>query len=269
MQRRNLRIEKGCREICSLFFVLGSMDIMDDIIIHPSRGVREKSIPACGILLVNPTEAKTATQTLIDRGGDQRFLFHSGLVVSLDESFFIAGPAVGAPMAAMILEKLIVLGAKSVIMAGWCGAVDADLRVGDTILGGAAYPGEGTSRYYGIKNDVFYPSPRLLDNLAQLFKQNTSIPIWSTDAPYRESRTMLTALADKYKIGVVDMEYTALCAVATFREIDFSALFIVSDELWKPEWHPGFTGKVFKRKSKAQIKLLMQNIVALSSYKEE
>ncbi len=243
------------------------MDTMEDIIVHPSRGVREKTIPTRGILLVNPTEARTATQTLIDRGGEQRFLFHSGLVVSPEQDFFVAGPAVGAPMAAMILEKLIVLGANSVVMAGWCGAVDPALSVGDTVLGGVAHPGEGTSRYYS-SDDVCQPSSRLLKNLQTSFDRIASVPVWSTDAPYRESRKMLKALADRYKVAVVDMEYSALCAVAAFRGIDFASLFLVSDELWKPDWRPGFNGKVFKRKSKAQIKLLMKYIVRLSTYED-
>ncbi|MEA3469322.1 MAG: nucleoside phosphorylase [Thermodesulfobacteriota bacterium] len=244
------------------------MDTMeDDIIVHPRRGVREKTIPACGVLLVNPTEARTAIQTLIDRGGDQRFLFHSGLVVSPEQDFFVAGPALGAPMAAMVLEKLIVLGANSVVMAGWCGAVDSDLSVGDTVLGGVAHPGEGTSRYYS-NDDVCEPSSRLLENLQTSFNMIAPVPVWSTDAPYRESRKMLKALAGQYHVSVVDMEYSALCAVAAFRGIDFASLFLVSDELWQTDWHPGFNGKVFKRKSKAQIKQLMQHIVALSAFEE-
>jgi len=246
------------------------MDKMEDkldIIVHPSRGVREKTIPSCGILLVNPTEARTAIQTLIDRGGDQRFLFHSGLVVSPDEDFFVAGPAVGSPMAAMVLEKLIALGANCVVMAGWCGAVDPGLSVGDTILGGLAHPGEGTSRYYK-SDDVYQPSSRLLESLQTSFDRIVPAPVWSTDAPYRESRKMLKALAEQHNVAAVDMEYSALCAVAAFRKIDFASLFLVSDELWKPDWHPGFNGKVFKRKSKAQIKLLMNKIVALSNFEE-
>jgi len=239
----------------------------DDIIVHPTRGVREKSVPPCGILLVNPTEARTGLQTLIDRGGDQRFLFHSGLAVSPQNDYFVAGPAIGAPMAAMVLEKLIVLGAERVVMAGWCGAIDQNLGVGDTVLGGPGHSGEGTSRYYG-SDDKFLPSSRLLEKLQSSLHLADPLPIWSTDAPYRESRKMLKALAGKYNVAAVDMEYTALCAVAALRNIDFSSIFLVSDELWKPEWHPGFNGKVFKRKSKAQIKLLMNRIVELSTFKE-
>ncbi len=261
---------KGCRVICSLFafYVLHPKNEMNpDIIIHPSRAVREKTIPSCGILFVNPTEAKVALQILIDRGGDQRFLFHSGLVVSPDNDFFVAGPALGAPMAAMVLEKLIALGAEQVVMTGWCGAVSPDLRVGDTVLGGAGYSGEGTSQHY-TSGEVSKPSSRLLASLKTALGIDVTTVFWSTDAPYRESRKMLKALAERYEVSAVDMEYTALCAVAAFRKIDFAAVFLVSDELWKDEWRPGFSGKVFKRKSKAQIKQLMQHIVSLSLFED-
>ncbi len=245
------------------------MDIMkDDIIVHSGRGVREKSIPDCGLLLVNPTEARNCARILLERGGDQRFLFHSDLVVSPADDFFVAGPSVGAPMAAMVLEKLIALGAGSVVMAGWCGAVDSAVTVGDTVLGGPGYPGEGTSRYYS-DSEVHHPSSRLLESMGNLLDLPSPVPIWSTDAPYRESRRMLSALSRKYGISAVDMEYSALCAVAAHRGIDFAALFLVSDELWKDEWYPGFNGKVFKRKSKAQLKLLMNSISRLSAKKEK
>jgi len=239
----------------------------DDIIIHPSRAVREKTIPPCGLLFVNPTEARVALQTLIDRGGDQRFLFHSGLVVSPDNDFFVAGPAVGAPMAVMVLEKLIVLGACKVVMAGWCGALRPDMCVGDTVLGGAAYSGEGTSQYY-TNDTVSNPSQRYITTMKSVFDLRDTVSFWSTDAPYRESKKMLQQLAQKCNVGAVDMEYSALCAVANFRKIDFASLFLVSDELWQDDWRPGFGGKVFKRKSKAQIKQLLNVIVAISSFKE-
>ncbi len=240
----------------------------DDIIVHPGRGVREKSIPKCGLLLVNPTEARNCSRILLDRGGEQRFLFHSDLVVSPGGDFFVAGPSVGAPMAAMVLEKLIVLGARTVVMAGWCGAIDPAIAIGDTVLGGPAHPGEGTSRYYS-NSAVLHPSSVLLENLQTVFDNQVPVSIWSTDAPYRESRRMLTALSEKYGVMAVDMEYSALCAVAAHRRIDFAALFLASDELWKEEWYPGFNGKVFKRKSKAQLKLLMNSIVTVSRYKEK
>ncbi|MBU0946826.1 MAG: phosphorylase [Proteobacteria bacterium] len=240
----------------------------DDILIHPVRGRNEKAIPPLGLFFVNPQEARMALDHLLKQGGERRFLFHSGLVVSPGNGFFVAGPAVGAPMAVMALEKLIVLGATTVIMNGWCGAIKENLRVGDTLLGGVAHSGEGTSGYYSTET-ISRPSPVLLRHLQKSMGAYTPFPIWSTDAPYRESRHMLAVLAQTHDLGGVDMEYSALCTVAAFRGIAFSGLFLVSDELWNREWKPGFTGKAFKQKSKAQVEMLIDYVQLLVSEEEK
>jgi uridine phosphorylase len=240
----------------------------DDILIHPAKGRNEEDIPLFGLFFVNPQEARMALDHLLRQGGERKFLFHSGLVVSPGKDFFVAGPAVGAPMAVMILEKLIILGATTVIMNGWCGAVKENLRVGDTLLGGVAHIGEGTSGYYSTEKSS-HPSSVLLRHLKDTMGTYTSFPIWSTDAPYRESRHMLDALAQTHDIGGVDMEYSALCTVAAFRGIDFSALFLVSDELWNRAWKAGFTGKAFKQKSKAQVHMLIDYVQLLVDEGEE
>lgn len=236
----------------------------DDILIHPQCGKSEKTIPSRGIFLVNPTEARIGMQMLLDAGGERRFLFHSALTVSQGNDFFVAGPAIGAPMAAMTLEKLIALGAKTVLLYGWCGAIDRELAVSDILLGGAAHCGEGTSRYYSTES-VCYPSSPLAANVQAGLNLSSPKAIWTTDAPYRESRRMFKELADKYDVSGVDMEYSALCAVAAFRNIDLAALFLVSDELWRPDWRPGFTGKAFKKQSRNCVELLMENIVSFST----
>ncbi len=235
----------------------------DDILIHPERGKNENMIPSCGILFVNPVEARIAMQMVLNEGGRKQFLFHSELTISKNSDFFVAGPAIGAPMAAMTLEKLIVLGARTVLLFGWCGAISPSLRVGDIFSGGVAHCGEGTSGYYSSET-VSHPSSHFVKRVQSCFKFSTPKAIWSTDAVYRESRRMFKELADKYDVCGVDMEYSALCTVATFRNINFAGLFLVSDELWQPEWRPGFGGKAFKKKSRELVELLINTIVSLS-----
>jgi uridine phosphorylase len=237
----------------------------DDILIHPKREKGEKKIPSAGILLVNPSEARIGMRMLLDAGGRKCFLFHSELVVSESGDFFVAGPAVGAPMAAMTLEKLVVLGAKSVFMYGWCGAISPEYKVGDILLGGKAHCGEGTSRYYSSEM-ICHPSQVFVERVKNCLRLSAPEPLWTTDAVYRESRKMFKELADRYNVCGVDMEYSALCAVATFRKIDFAAMFLVSDELWQRDWCPGFAGKAFKAKSRTQIEQLIENIVEFSSF---
>ena len=120
----------------------------DDIIIHPRREKGERQVPPKGILLTNPTEARFAFEELKKKGGRKRSLFHSTLCVSPGEDFFTAGPAVGAPMAVMCLEKLIALGAERIVLISCCGCLKSGMDVGDIILPDRSLSGEGTSKYY-------------------------------------------------------------------------------------------------------------------------
>ncbi|MGB3646921.1 MAG: phosphorylase, partial [Desulfobulbales bacterium] len=95
---------------------------MDDtaMIINPIREKGEPEIPADGMLLVNPLEAAAGLRLAKNRNSRRLFLFNSKLAVIPATppagSFFVAGPAVGAPMAVLTLEKLVVLGARRIIV---------------------------------------------------------------------------------------------------------------------------------------------------------
>jgi uridine phosphorylase len=235
-------------------------DFDEHIIIHPRRHKKEKLIPPNGLLLVNPSEASDCLARLKKSGGVSHFLFNSGMVVTGDPNYFVAGPAIGAPMAALTLEKLIALGAKRVILFGWCGAISKTLQLGDILVPGEAFPGEGTSRYYfseaGLGTDF-----NLSTQVANVFSKN-DLPIqrgcvWSTDAVYREDRRMLNKLCQEKGVSAVDMEFSALCAVAKFRKIQFAAVLIISDELWGDSWRPGFSKQIFLEQKQAALKLLL------------
>ena len=232
----------------------------DDIIIHPVRSKKDKEVPPAGIFFVTPGEAGQALSTVLQNGGERRFLHNSNLAVSGDGSRFVAGPAVGAPAAALVMEKLIVLGARHIILMGWCGAVDPSYVIGDIILPGNAVSGEGTSRYYGIK-DTVKPCRQCTIQLQHLLKKEMleykEGTIWSTDAPYRESREMLHHLQNKHRIVAVDMEFSALCSVASFRSISFGAVLLVSDEVWGSRWKPGFKDSRFVERRERLVECLL------------
>jgi purine-nucleoside phosphorylase len=80
-------------------------------------------------------------------------------------------------------------------------------------------------------------------------------PVWSTDAPYRESLAQVGTLKKKGILGV-DMEFAALAAVAAFRKVTLTAVFLVSDELWSGTWKSGFRNKEFKKKSRTILSFL-------------
>lgn len=235
----------------------------EDIVMHPVRARREKGLPGAGLFFANPTEASFAVNKMVAEGGKKRFLFNSTLCVNAEETFFVAGPAVGAPMAVLCMEKLIVLGATRIILVGWCGALQQVLEVGNVLLPGQALCGEGTSRYYSSDHEPG-PSATLLDWLRQTLDQSGIVwqegRVWSTDAPYRESREVLARLHQEQDIAAIDMEYSALCTVAHFRGIEFAACMLVSDELWQEQWKPGFATPAFGRRSKELTELLLRTM---------
>jgi uridine phosphorylase len=234
-----------------------------DILIHPRRGKKEKTIPKTGILLVNPAEARNAHLIYKKADGESRFLFNSNLSIAGDGASFVAGPSIGAPMAVMTVEKLIALGASRIVLFGWCGAASKALSVGDVLIPDSALSGEGTSYYYNHKTKI-EPSLKLNQGLEALllgkdigFKNGC---VWSTDAIYREDRRLLEKLRSEKNVSAVDMEFSALCSVAKFRGIQFSAMLMVSDELWGETWKSGFSSTHFKKQCTHMMGLLFDHV---------
>ncbi|MFH2057854.1 MAG: nucleoside phosphorylase [Pseudomonadota bacterium] len=219
----------------------------------------------------------------------REFPFFNNILMTCDDGdkgICVAGPFMGAPYGAMILESLIARGAKKIIVLGWCGAVSSNLNVGDIIAVDKAIVDEGTSCNYvdfGSHLPCSEPDQKLTDQLMDsvmdfwtkkyeaknLFNhkdqldsadpagqgQHSDVPfpkrltkqtIWTTDAIYRETPKKV----DHFKtLGAraVEMECSALFSVAKFRKVDITALLVVSDSVAAIDWNPGFRKKVFQQ----------------------
>jgi uridine phosphorylase len=242
------------------------IELMNDsgMIINPGREKGDPELPAAGMLLINPAEAEAGQRLGKKRAGRQHFLFNSRLslipAAHPAGSFFIAGPAVGAPMAVLTLEKLVALGAHRIIAYGWCGSLSDNLHIGDVLLPTWAVSNEGTSAHYPVTSrpESHETTRQLLSD--QLTAQGLTVrtgPIWTTDAPYRESGDQVSRLGEQGVLGV-DMEYAALVAAAAFRKIELTAVMLVSDELWSGKWKPGFRTKDFREKSRDILNYLTE-----------
>ena len=244
-----------------------------EMIINPSRDSSDPELPPAGLFLINPTEANAGLKWAKNSGGQEHFLFNSRLALipgsGHSSPLFIAGPSVGAPMAVLTLEKLIVLGAKRIITFGWCGSLNDTLHIGDVLLPTWAISDEGTSNHYPAtpRPESHAPTRQILvDRFAAQGLTALSGPIWTTDAPYRESITQVNQLNEQNILGV-DMEFAALIAAAAFRKIELTAAMLVSDELWSGKWNPGFRTKGFKQKSRDVLHFLMDFCSTLSAAK--
>jgi uridine phosphorylase len=157
--------------------------------------------------------------------------------------FSIIASPMGAPMATMLLEQLIALGARHFLYLGFCGALEASYRIGDCFLPNHAIREEGTSYHY-LPAEVIPVSSSRLNTilLSQAARKSLLVrqgPIWSTDAPFRETVQKIQHYQNA-GIHAVDMEMAALFAVSHYRGCETTALLIVSDECYHPTWQPGF-----------------------------
>jgi uridine phosphorylase len=235
-----------------------------EIIINPSKDKHDPELPSAGLLLINPSEAKAGMRLAETRDGQRHFLFNSKLSIIPENkssaSIFIAGPAVGSPMAVLTLEKLIALGAQRIITFGWCGSLSNTLQIGDVLLPTWATSNEGTSAHYPVSSRPESHAPTrdvLADGLNTQGLAVHSGPVWTTDAPYRESRKQVARLGGQGVLGV-DMEFAALAAAASFRNIELTAVLLVSDELWSGQWKPGFRSKKFKKINRDILSYLIE-----------
>lgn len=151
---------------------------------------------------------------------------------------------IGSAAAGMMLEEMIASGARRVLEIGLCGGLVSSLKAGDLLVVDEAFVDEGTSSHYH-KNPIKFPTAanlrrhleRVLENGGTEFRIGG---VWTTDAPYRETREKLRGFTKRGAVGV-DMESSALFAIAKYRHIEVASLQVVSDllgpKLWKPSFH--------------------------------
>jgi nucleoside phosphorylase len=158
-------------------------------------------------------------------------------------AFSVIASPMGAPMAVMLLEQLIAMGARRFLYLGFCGALNPSYQIGDCFVPTTAVREEGTSYHYLPAHVIPAASAQATALLhAQAAAQGVLVrsgAIWTTDALYRETAGKIFQF-QKAGIHAVDMEMAALFAVAHYRACDVGALLVVSDECYHPTWQPGF-----------------------------
>ncbi|MBN1944810.1 MAG: nucleoside phosphorylase [Bradymonadales bacterium] len=158
---------------------------------------------------------------------------------------------VGAAMAASELEELIERGARRIIAVGSGGAIQPDLSVGDVLVLDRAIRDEGTSFHYLKPSWEVAADPTWVTRVAQALKRH-GIPArigrsWTTDAPYRETKRKLFHFQQEGVLAV-EMEASALLAVAQVRGVQLVSVLIVSDLLGDGRWQPHFLDSAYRER---------------------
>ena len=154
---------------------------------------------------------------------------------------------IGSPHAVTVMEELIALGGKEFFNIGSAGGLDSF----GIFLCSKSIRDEGTSHHYISKSKFSYPDKELTKSLEKyLLKNSISFEngvSWTIDAPYRETKSEI----NKYKkenVKTVEMESSALFAVAKFRKVKIASAFVVSDLVGNDEWNPKFDAKDVNQK---------------------
>lgn len=223
-----------------------------DAIIFPKKGKRSPALGSVAVIAGTRNDLSQLCKLLGFDSGTYHELFTSRLYIADPAAggISIAGPAVGAPYAVMVLETLIAWGAKKIIFLGWCGSISEKVKIGDIIVATSAIIDEGTSGHYQDDDaPLAFPAKPMVTALNNALRQTQvnfhNGTIWSTDAIYRETAEKVKYFQRQNAIGV-EMEISALFTVAKFRGVDVAALAVVSDELAYFKWLPGFKTDEFK-----------------------
>jgi uridine phosphorylase len=175
----------------------------------------------------DPGRALLLAQALID--APRMFNHHRGLwgytgAARADgEPLTIQATGMGGPSAAIVVSELADLGAEQVIRVGTCGALAAELALGDLVVVEAALGADGTSRALGAPEQVA-GDPALTAALRGDHRGLvvTTDLFYDPDVERQEGWVAAGALA-------VEMECAAVLAVASARGIAGAAVLLVSD----------------------------------------
>ncbi len=144
------------------------------------------------------------------------------------------GFGVGAPVAVIVLEELIALGAREFISIGTAGCLQPRCAFGEAVVCTGAIRDEGVSHHYAPTEKLAWPSEPLTTRLTKALTADGTAPktglAWTIDAPYLET----VAEAGSYQaegVVCVEMETAALFTVGRYRGVDVAAAFVISDHL--------------------------------------
>jgi len=173
---------------------------------------------------------------------DMIYKGYLNVYASKERGLIVIKLGVGAPLTASTAEELVYWGIKNFYIMGSAGSLNRNLPYNSVVVCTKAVRDEGTSHHY-MKASLFsYPDKSLVIKAKRAVDaagfQCYSGPSWTIDAPYRETFKEVKHYRD---MGVltVEMEASALFAVATVLKAKSCAIFAISDVL-DEEWS-GFT----------------------------
>ena len=146
---------------------------------------------------------------------------------------------VGAAGCVAVIEEVFAMGAEKLILFGTCGVLDASIEDCSIIIPNKAVRDEGTSFHYAKASDEIEVNKKYIDEFIEILKEfnchYTIGKVWTTDGIYRETRGKVNSRKQAGCI-CVDMECSAVAALADFREKEVFQFFYAADNLDNETW---------------------------------
>lgn len=189
------------------------------------------------------------------------FPIYKAAFQGIEIALFLSG--VGAPLCIGNLEDAFAMGVETVIMFGNCGVLDSNIEDCSIIIPNAAMRDEGVSYHYAPANDEIAVNTKYIPEFLEVLRSHecryTIGKTWTTDAFYRETRQKVQMRKTQGCI-CVDMECSAVAAVAQFREKEVFQFFYAGDNLDSEEWDVRSLSNSSKLLEKDRVALLAMEL---------
>lgn len=166
---------------------------------------------------------------------------------------------IGCPSAAIVVEELAKIGAKTFIRVGTTGALQPEIEIGDIVIATAAVRAEGTTKAYV---SIEYPAIADMNVVSALLQSSEKLgrkvkvgTVVTCDAYYAEELNFWIPWS-KANVLSIDMECSVIFTIAKLRGLKAGAILAVDSNLprgiMKGEFEPGEkTGELDERVQRA------------------
>jgi len=224
--------------------ILNDFDPNKNAVINPTDLVRRREdIPKVAVTCFS----KDTFRRMVERFGGSKVTVRSlaNLDIIVFETLYrdvkvaLFLSPVGAPACVLLLEDIFALGVEKVVMFGTCGVLDRSIDDCSIIIPQSAVRDEGTSYHYAPASDEISVNKKYTGDFIKILDvlscSYTRGKVWTTDAFYRETSDKMKSRKEQGCI-CVDMECSAVAAVAEFREKEVFQFFYAADNLDADSW---------------------------------
>ena len=237
-------------------------------IIEPSEVLTHSDLPEVGVICFKPNLKKLVAHYPHKELEPLRTAMGELPVYEIEwksKRLAVFCPGITAPLAVALTEEVIARGCRKLIAFGGAGVLDREMIRGHLVVPTSAIRDEGTSFHYvAPSREIAADEAALVAIKSVLSERNIPFTLgktWTTDAFYRETPSRIARRKAEGCL-TVEMEASALFALAQFRGIAFGQILVCGDDVSGERWdardtHPQATGMgaVFEVAAEACMRL--------------